>query len=148
MDKIGTTRKGADLYLSFRDYPEKRQLKDFYKLYKKASGYIVTEYREEDDAVLAMTGNATSVAIGYDAEHGCFIRSDPKDIGELVDNAFGMLCYRYSGYSEYEDLFADREGKPLESMLETARKKHEELSDEEGTHDDIVALLKIACPTV
>jgi hypothetical protein len=144
VDKIGITREGSTLYLSYKDYPEKRQLKDFYKLYKKASGYIVTEYREENDSVLAITGNETSVLIGHDAEHGCFVRSDLKDVGELVDDAFGMLCYRYSGYSGYDDVSGNREGKSMDGLLELAREKHEETSDDEGTYDDVVALLKLS----
>jgi len=144
VDKIELTRKGPALYLSYKDYPEKRQLKDFYKLYKKASGYIVQEYREDDGAVVAITGNTTSVTIGYDEEHGCFIRSEPKDVVELVDNAFGMLCYRYSGYSEYEDVFANRQAGAMDGLLDMARKMHEEATDDEGTYDDIVALLEVS----
>lgn len=143
MDKIGFSRKGSSLYLFFMDYPEKRQLKDFYKLYKKASGYMVKEYREENATVLAITENTTSVLIGYDPGNGCFIRSDAKDIGELVRNAFGMLCYRYSGYSEYRDAFENREAKSVDGLLEIARKRHEETSDDEGTYDDVALLLKI-----
>lgn len=148
MDKIAITREGSILCLSFKDYPEKRQLKDFYKLYKKASGYVVTEYREENGAVLAVTENASSVAIGYDAEHGCFIRSDSKDAGELARNAFGMLCYRYSGYSDYDGAFGNREGRSVEDVLEVAKKIHDGNEDEEGTYDDIVGLLKVSCLTV
>lgn len=141
MGKIRFATNGMFIYLSYNDYPEKRQLKDFYKIYKKASGYTVKEYHEENETITALTQNETSVLVGYDPANGCFIRSDKRDIHELIGNAFEMLCYRYSGYSEYRELFEKQGNGNVDELSERAGKKHEEISDDEEVFEDIKELL-------
>lgn len=141
MSKIRLMQTGSWIYISYNDYPEKRQLKDFYKLYKKASGFIVKEYREEGETILAITENATSVLIGCDAEKGCFIRSGRSDIREAVKAAFDILCYRYSGYSGYREVLARLGDGTMKEALDLACKRHEELADDQETYEDVRELM-------
>ena len=143
MSKISITKTDACIYLSYKDYTEKRQLKDFYKIYKKASGFIVKEYREDNETVIAITENTTSVLIGYSPDNGCFISSIMSDINELIKNAFDMLCYRYSGYSEYKELIEKLEERTLNELIESIKKKHEEIDDDEEVYEDIKELISI-----
>ena len=143
MSRISLTKVDACIYLSYKDYSEKRQLKGFYKIYKKASGFIVKEYQEENETVIAVTENTTSVLIGFCPDKGCFIRSNRKDFNELIKNAFQMLCYRYSGYSEYKEPIEKLEEKTSNELSESIKKKHEEIDDDEEIYEDLKELISI-----
>ena len=143
MSRISLTKVDACIYLSYKDYSEKRQLKDFYKIYKKASGFIVKEYQEENETVIAVTENTTSVLIGFSPDKGCFIRSNRNDINELIKNAFQMLCYRYSGYSEYKDPIEKLEERTSNELSESIKRKHEEINDDEEIYEDLKELISI-----
>jgi len=143
MSKLNVSKVDACIYLSYKDYSEKRQLKDFYKIYKKASRFIVKEYQEENETVIAVTENTTSVLIGFSPDKGCFIRSNRNDINELIKNAFDMLCYRYSGYSEYKESIEKVEERTLNESFESIKKKHEEIDDDEEIYEDIKELISI-----
>lgn len=143
MRKICLSKVDVCIYLSYKDYSEKRQLKDFYKIYKKVSGFIVKEYREENNTVIAVTENATSVFIGFSQEKGCFISSKRNDINELVKNAFEILCYRYSGYSAYKEAIEKLEERTTKESLEELEKKHGEMDDDEEIFEDIKELISI-----
>ena len=143
MSRISLTKVDTCIYLSYKDYSEKRQLKDFYKIYKKASGFIVKEYQEENETVIAVTENTTSVLIGFSPDKGCFIRSNRNDINELIKNAFQMLCYRYSGYSEYKDPIEKLEERTSNELSESIKRKHEEIDDDEEIYEDLKELISI-----
>jgi len=94
------------VYVEFNDYRSKDQLKDFYKLYKKGSGYVVLEYKEIDNCIKVITNNdKNTVVIEWNKESGCFVYANGKDILAFLEVVCKMLCYRYKIYSKYMYMF-------------------------------------------
>jgi hypothetical protein len=133
--------------IDFVDYKDGKQLKDFYKLFKKASGYAVLEYREEEGRILAVTSNAgSSVQIAWNAPSGCCAFSQKKDCLELVRIAYRMLCYRYRDYGDYSSVLSGvvATDEPGESSGKKAEKAEAALLDEDILRDldDLISLTK------
>ncbi|HBD96284.1 MAG: hypothetical protein A2015_13775 [Spirochaetes bacterium GWF1_31_7] len=106
MGKIICHEKNQVLYIDFQDYEHKTQLKDFYKLFKKATGFTVSSYREEDENTIAVTDNTkNSLNIMWSPETGCCVFSNKEDVNEMVNTTFKMLCYRYENYKNYEQAY-------------------------------------------
>ncbi len=101
-------RGGEEPSVEFADYRERLQLKAFYKVFKKATGFNVSAYDEVGDAVLVVTDNAENgVRIEWREDTGCRLVSGAADRKTLAGIAFGMLRYRYAEYKDYEfDLLA------------------------------------------
>jgi len=117
--------------VDFCDYKERSQLKDYYKLFKKASGHLVLEYKEELSGISVTTDNsADSVRIAWSAERGCHASSKPEDAGSLADIAFKMLCYRYRNYAPYAPLLGEGIARELERKPAQAGEPPEPLDDE------------------
>ncbi len=106
MGKIIRHEKNQHVYINFDDYAHKTQLKDFYKLFKKATGFGVSSYREEDEKTIAVTDNTkNSLNIMWSPDTGCCVFSDKEDVQEIVNTVFKMLCYRYENYKYYEQTY-------------------------------------------
>lgn len=105
MGKIECSRNDGSLQVGFGDYPFDSQLKDFYKLFKKASGHSVQEYRETGNRIEAVTDNAKdSLGFGWTEAQGAFVSAQAADARELVRVVWNMLCYRYGEYRAYGHL--------------------------------------------
>jgi len=106
--RIKCIRKDDNVYVEFVDYKSKDQLKDFYKLFKKGSGYAVLEYKELDNCIKVITNNEkNTVLIEWNKESGCFVCANGKDILVFLEIVCKMLCYRYKIYSKYMYMFND-----------------------------------------
>jgi hypothetical protein len=106
MKRINCKQKSDSVYIEFLDYKSKDQLKDFYKLFKKGSGYQVLEYKEIDDCIKAMTSNTANTAtIEWNPEFGCCVFANKKDYLALLGITYKMLCYRYKIFSKYSSMF-------------------------------------------
>ena len=105
MKKIHYHSIDDNIYVNFVDYKIEHQLKDFYKLLKKASGYIVQEYKVENSNTTAITNNLNSIRVAWNKEFGCHVYSNKNDKEELIEIIYKMLCYRYNSYSKYQELF-------------------------------------------
>jgi hypothetical protein len=104
--RIQCLRKEENVYVLFSEYKDRKQIKDFYKLFKKGSGISVIEYNEQEDRIEAVTKNETnSVRIEWNTEYGCFIYANGEDIIEFYKIVYKMLCYRYKAFSKYKDMF-------------------------------------------
>jgi hypothetical protein len=104
--RIACKDEGEKVYVEFVDYRNKNQLKDFYKIFKKGSGYVVLEYKETEKSVIAVTSNdKDSVMLGWEPSHGCHISADRADAKRLVEIVFKMLCYRYKSFCSYQNMF-------------------------------------------
>ena len=94
--------------MEFCDYKNENQLKDFYKIFKKASGTLVLEYIKNKDTTIVKTNNETnSVGIGWDAGSGCNVFSNYDDRKSLIRIVYSMLCYRYSNYGKHANILGD-----------------------------------------
>jgi hypothetical protein len=111
--RIACKEEGEKVYVEFVDYRNKNQLKDFYKIFKKGSGYLVLEYKETEESVIAVTTNdKDSIVLEWEPSHGCHLRADRADAKRLIEIVFKMLCYRYKSFCSYQNMlggFADFE---------------------------------------
>jgi len=145
VDRIECRERDEGPCVVFCDYKDERQLKDYYKLFKKASGYLVLEYRESAGSILAITNNeANSIRISWEKDRGCGICSDRADAKDLVAIVYKMLCYRYSGYSAFAGMLAGEGGLDALEEEKAGERKHpvEQGSDSDITRD-IEALLAL-----
>jgi hypothetical protein len=145
MKRINCKLKSDNVYIEFLDYKSKDQLKDFYKLFKKGSGYQVLEYKEIDDCLKAMTSNtANTTTIEWNPELGCCVSANKKDYLALLNITYKMLCYRYKIFNKYSSMFDGI------LIIENSRRNEnvsddnpDYANDEIETIDDIKELLNV-----
>ena len=149
MRKIHCDHVGENITVEFFDYKNEPQLKDFYKIFKKASGTLVLEYIKNQDEIIVKTNNETnSVGIRWDATSGCTIFSKKDDQKTLIGIVYGMLCYRYANYGKHASILAEI----LDSPDTDPIKKHEieitknNVEDEDAIKDieELVSTYKTA----
>jgi hypothetical protein len=142
--RINSIRKDDNVFVEFLDYKDKDQLKDFYKLFKKGSGYTVLEYKELDDCIKVITNNEKStVIIEWNKELGCYVSANKKEIQALLEIVCKMLCYRYKIYSKYMYMFdgilkyevSDKNGNMNDSNPDYANDEIEIINDMKGLLD-------------
>ena len=130
MKKIHCDYSGDKITVKFFDYKNENQLKDFYKIYKKASGTLVLEYIKNTDETIVKTNNDTnSVGIGWSSVSGCTVFSNKTDRKTLIGIVFGMLCYRYANYSQHAAILAEI----LDGFVSESTKK--EVEDDDAKED-------------
>jgi hypothetical protein len=100
--KIACSMRDGRLYAEFLDYPERAQVKDFYKIFKKGSGRPVSSYEETETSVIGISESPDSVRLEWTAVRGCCVSAEKADAAKLVEIATAMLAYRYRGLSEEE----------------------------------------------
>ena len=109
--KIRCEAKEGSAVVEFLDYRDRNQLKDFYKIFKKASGALVSEYVETPEMTVVRTDNvADTVTIRWESVSGCNVRSGAGDAKALAGTVHKMLCYRYKGYGRLSETVAAATG--------------------------------------
>jgi hypothetical protein len=126
--------------VSFEDYKHDNQVKDFYKLFKKASGYLALEYKESPEEIAVVSDNgADSISFGWNRADGCCVFAEIGDIDALVPIVYKMLCYRYTAFGRYEKIVRAALPEGASSELSLRGKKDEGKIDDDG---DILADLE------
>ena len=107
MNRIFCKEELEFVRVEFKDYVNKNQIKDFYKIFKKGSGYLVLEYKENEESIDGITNNTDSIKFGWNNNHGCFVVADRKDIKRFIEIVYKMLCYRYKVFSKYSNMLGE-----------------------------------------
>jgi hypothetical protein len=130
--------------VEFKDYENRNQIKDFYKLLKKGSGYLLLEYRENEESIDGITNNSDSIKFGWNKEYGCFVSADRKDIKRFIEVVYKMLCYRYKVFSNYIHMLSKIiDIEPLNESVNTDGDNPDYANDNDDIIEEINRLLSL-----